>query len=172
MRKYLQILLGCLLCFFGKHGIAQQHLTKTWSVSGGLVLNAKGGNATVHYHLNSFDELRLNFYRIRQTFLFPNNDNGLLLKTSSFSLEFAKGYKYQNLKKTTIYIGMGFFWGKEKTESNVLPINNLFGLSTFHETEYAPLNWLALFTRFNMLIPLSFNKSKILRLTFGTRFYF
>ncbi len=170
--KYLKILFGCLLCFLGKEGISQQHLSKTWSISTGIVFNAKGGNATIHYHLNSFDELRLNFYGISQTYFLPSSEIGFPLKTNSLSLEFSKGYKFRRLKKATSYFGMGFFWGKEKFKNNELPANNLFGISTFHETEYAPFNWGALFTRFNMLIPLSFNKSKILRLTFGTRFYF
>ena len=71
--KNIKILLGFLLCFFSKEGISQQHLTKTWSVSTGIVFNAKGGNTTVHYHLNSFDELRLNYYSIRQTYAPPGN---------------------------------------------------------------------------------------------------
>ena len=170
--KYLKILIGFLLCFFCKNGISQQHLTKTWSVSTGVVFNAKGGNATVHYHLNSFDELRLNFYRIQQTHFLPTHENGLSLRTSNLSLEFSKGYKFKHLKKATTYFGMGFFWGKEKLEGNELPINNIFGISTFQETEYAPLNWLALFIRFKMLIPTGLARSKIHRLTFGSRFYF
>jgi len=67
---------------------------------------------------------------------------------------------------------MGFFWGKEKLYGDELSTNNLFGISTFHETEYAPLNWMALFTRLKMLIPIHLARSKTLRLTFGTRFYF
>ena len=170
--KYLKILLGFLLCFFGKEGISQQHLTKTWSISTGIVLNARGGNATIHYHFNSFDELRLNFYRIGQTNFSPNHENGLSLKTTSLNLEFSKGYKFRRIKKTTTYFGMGFFWGKEKNENDLLPTNNIFGISTFHESEYAPLNWLALFARLKMLIPTGIVSSKTFRLTFGTRFYF
>ncbi|GEM_PF-2130529 len=170
--KYLKILLGFLLCFFGRDGISQQHLSKTWSISTGIVLNAKGGNATLHYHLNSFDELRLNFYSIKQTYFSPSTENGLSLKTNSLSLEFSKGYKFRNIKKATTYFGMGFFWGKEKIEEEILPTNNLFGVSTLHETEYAPLNWVALFVRLKMLIPIHLARSKTLRLTFGSRFYF
>ena len=170
--KYLKILLGFLLCLFGKEGFSQQHLTKTWSVSTAVVFNARGGNATIHYHLNSFDELRLNYYSIRHTYAPPTHENGLSLKTRILSLEFSKGYKYRNLKKATTYFGMGFFWGKEKIKDDELPSNNLFGISTFHETEYAPFNWGALFVRLKMLIPTTFSKSKTLRLTFGSRFYF
>jgi len=170
--KYLKILLGFLLCFFGKDGISQQHLTETWSISTGIVFNAKGVNTTVHYHLNSFDELRLNFYGIRQAYLLPTNENGLTLKTRNLSLEFSKGYKFRNIKKATTYFGMGFFWGKEKIALEEMPTNNSFGISSFHETEYAPLNWMALFLRLKMLIPLHLARSKTLRLTFGTRFYF
>ncbi|MFK7979622.1 MAG: hypothetical protein AB8G86_06550 [Saprospiraceae bacterium] len=135
-------------------------------------MNAKGGNATIHYHLNSFDELRLNFYGIRQTYFPPSSENGLSLKANSLSLEFSKGYKFRNIKKATTYFGMGFFWGKEKIEDDLLPINNIFGVSTFHESEYAPLNWMALFARLKMLIPLGLARSKTFRLTFGSRFYF
>ena len=170
--KYLKILLGFLLCFFGKEGISQQHLTKTWSISTGIVFNANGGNATVHYHLNSFDELRLNFYGIKHKYFFPPDNNELSLKAKSLSLEFSKGYKFRHIKKATTYFGMGFFWGKEKLYGDELSTNNLFGISTFHETEYAPLNWMALFTRLKMLIPIHLARSKTLRLTFGTRFYF
>lgn len=172
MKKNLTILLGCLLCLFNKEGICQQHLSKTWSVSTGIVFNAKGGNATVHYHLNSFDELRLNFYDIRQTYFSTSTENGLSLKTKNLSLEFSKGYKFRSIKKATTYFGMGFFWGKEKIEDNMLPTNNLFGISTFLEPEYAPLNWMALFVRLKMLIPIHLARSKTLRLTFGSRFYF
>ena len=170
--KYIKILLGFLLCFFGKDGISQQHLTNTWSVSTGIVLNAKGGNSTIHYHLNSFDELRLNYYSIKQTYAPPTYENGLSLKTRILNLEFSKGYKYRNFKKATTYFGMGFFWGKEKIKDDELPSNNLFGISTFQETEYAPFNWGALFVRLKMLTPTTFSKSKTLRLTFGSRFYF
>ena len=100
-----------MLCFFGKYGNTQQHLTKAWSVSTGLVLNAKGGNVSVHYHLNSFDELRLNFYGIQQTYLLPTNGNRLSLKTSSLSLAFTKGYKFQNIKKMTCLFWTGLFLG-------------------------------------------------------------
>lgn len=170
--KYLKVLLGFLLCFSCKDGISQQHLTKTWSVSTGIVFNAKGGNANLHYHLNSFDELRLNFYSIRQNYFPPSSENGLSLKTKSLSLEFSKGYKFRNIKKATTYFGMGFFWAKEKIEDDLLPTNNLFGISTFLEPEYAPFNWIALFARFKMLIPIHLARSKTLRLTFGSRFYF
>jgi len=170
--KYLKILLGFLLCFFGKDGISQQHLTKTWSISTGIVLNVKGGNATIHYHFNSFDELRLNFYSIQQNHFSPTNEDGLSLKTSSLNLEFSKGYKFRHIKKATTYFGMGFFWGKEKFKEDELPTNNVFGVSTFHESEYAPLNWVALFARIKMLIPMGLARSKTFRLTFGTRFYF
>ena len=172
MMKYLKILLGFLLCFFGKDGISQQHLTKTWSVSTGIVLNAKGGNATIHYHLNSFDELRLNFYGVRHPHFIPTTESELSLKTTSLNLEFSKGYKFRHIKKATTYFGMGFFWGKEKIEDDLLPTNNIFGVSTFHESEYAPLNWMALFARLKMLIPLGLSRSKTFRLTFGSRFYF
>ncbi len=170
--KYLKILLVFILCFFGKEGISQQHLTKTWSFSTGIVFNAKGGNITVHYHLNSFDELRLNYYGIGQTYSPPTHENGLSLKTRILSLEFSKGYKFKHIKKATTYFGMGFFWGKEKIAENTLPSNNLFGVSTFHKTEYAPFNWGALFLRFKMLIPTFLSRSKTLRLTIGSRFYF
>ena len=170
--KYLKILLGFLLCFFGKEGISQQHLSKTWSISTGIVFNAKGGNATIHYHLNNFDELRFNFYGIRQTYFLPPNENGLSLKTTTLNLDFSKGFKFRKFKKGTTYLGAGFFWSKEKVDENERPTNNVFGISTFHETEYAPLNWVALFARFKMLIPTSLSLSKTLRLTFGTRFYF
>jgi len=169
---YLKILLGFLLCFFGKEGISQQHLTKTWSISTGIIFNAKGVNATVHYHLNSFDELRLNYYGIRQTYFLPTHENGLSLKARILNIEFSKGFKYRNFKKATTYFGMGFFWGKEKIKDNELPSNNLFGISTFQETEYALFNWGVLFVRFKMLIPTVLTRSKALRLTFGTRFYF
>jgi len=170
--KYLTLLFGCLLCFLGKEGISQQHLTKTWSISTGIVFNARGGNTTVHYHLNSFDELRLNFYGISQPYFPPSSEIGLPLKTNSLSLEFSKGYKFRRLKKATTYFGMGFFWGKEKIKNDELPSNNLFGISSFHETEYAPFNWWALFVRFKMLIPTVLSRGKTLRLTLGTRFYF
>ena len=170
--KHLKIILGFLLCAFGNNGVAQQHLTKTWSVSAGIVLNAKGGNATVHYHLNSFDELRLNFYSIQQFYFGSNNENNLPLRTNNLSLEFSKGYKFRKVKKATSYFGAGFFWGKEKMERNDAPSNNVFGISTFQETEYAPLNWVALFARLKLLIPIGLARSKTLRLTFGTRFYF
>lgn len=181
--KYFKILLGFLLCFFGKEGISQQHLTKTWSFSTGIVFNAKGGNTTAHYHLNSFDELRLNYYDEQtkfvnrssmggQTFVSPTPENELSLKTRILSLEFSKGYKYKHFKKATTYFGMGFFWGKEKIKDNELLANNLFGISTFLETEYAPLNWCALFARFKLLIPTVLSRSKNLRLAFGCRFYF
>ena len=110
--KYLKILLGFLFFFFSKEGISQQHLTKTWSISTGITFNAKGGNTTIHYHLNSFDELRLNYYGIGQIYSPPTHENGLLLKTRILSLEFSKGFKYRNLKKATTYFGVGFFWGK------------------------------------------------------------
>lgn len=170
--RYLTILWSILLCFSCKEGISQQHLTKAWSVSTGITFNAKGGNLSVHYHLNSFDELRLNFYNIHQTYFLPNSENGLALKTRNLSLEFAKGYKFRNTKKATTYYGMGFSWGKEIIEDNLLPTNNIFGISTFFEPEYAPLNWMALFVRFKMFIPVHLTKSKTLRLTVGTRFYF
>ena len=170
--KYLKILLGFLLCFFGKEGISQQHLTKTWSISTGIVFNAKGGNATVHYHLNSFDELRLNAYAIKHKYFFPPDNNDLSLKTMNLNLEFSKGFKFRRVKKATTYFGMGFFWGKEKLYGDELSTNNLFGISTFQETEYALFNWGALFARFKMLIPTVLTRSKALRLTFGTRFYF
>ena len=170
--KFIKILLGFLLCLFGKEGISQQHLTKTWSVSTGITFNTKGVNTIVHYHLNSFDELRLNFYRIRHPYFVPTTENELPLKTTSLNLEFSKGYKFRRIKNATTYFGMGFFWGKEKVEEDLLPINNIFGVSSFHESEYAPLNWLALFARIKMLIPLGLVRSKSFRLTIGSRFYF
>ncbi|MFK7978985.1 MAG: hypothetical protein AB8G86_03305, partial [Saprospiraceae bacterium] len=161
-----------LFCFFGKDGTSQQHLTKTWSISTGVTFNAKGGNATLHYHLNSFDEFRLNFYGIKHKYFFPPDNGELSLKAKNLSLEFSKGYKFRHIKKATTNLGMGFFWGKETIEDNLLPTNNLFGISTFIEYEYAPLNWMTLFTRFKMLIPIHLARSKTLRLTFGSRFYF
>lgn len=167
------LLISCLILIaFSSKGWTQQHLSKTWSVSTGITFNAKGSNLAVHYHLNSFDELRFNFYSINQTYFPPSSESGLSLKSQNLSLEFSKGYKYQNLKKTTASFGIGLSLGKEQLEGTHRPITNLFSISTFQETEYAPLNWMALFTRFKMLIPTSLTRSKTLRLTFGTRFYF
>ena len=122
--RYLKILLGFLFCFFGKDGTSQQHLTKTWSISTGVTFNAKGGNATLHYHLNSFDELRLNFYdeqtkfvnrsRMGGSYFFPPDNGELSLKAKSLSLEFSKGYKFRHIKKATTNFGMVFFGVKKK----------------------------------------------------------
>ena len=83
---------------------AQQHLSDAWSVSSGLVLNAKGVNLNLHYHLNAFDELRVSYSAIQQ-----KESAGLHLKTKLLKLEYAMGFKSSNLRKMGTYVGGGFF---------------------------------------------------------------
>jgi len=164
--KYLLI----LLCFWGHGLFAQEHLSNTWSFSGGKALNSKGGNVGVHYHLNSFDEFRFNAHTIQEPYLSIPDNQQLTLNTTSVHLDFARGFKFKELKKVTAFTGAGFVWGKEKIERDTIA-KNLFGLSMFQELEVAPFSQFSLFGRLKMIFPFSGGNGKWIRWSIGIRFY-
>jgi hypothetical protein len=149
--------------------MAQQHLSGTWSLSTGIALNSKGGQFSAHYHLNSFDEVRL-------TYLFTNQVGIELISTTSkinlLQIAYVQGFKFQNIPKAGFYVGGGAFLGKQKINTLEKITKNITGIQLISEMEYAPINWLSFILGLNFHFPFTQYDSNKIQLVFGTRFYF
>lgn len=165
-------LLNLLLLLVINSGIAQQHFSKGFSVSVGKHINNGGFNLTAHYHLNSFNELRLNLYQLKESIVDTNYiSNTLPLKTTIVSVDYVVGFKPKKLLSTTLFLGLGFLTGKEKSSIEAYPSKNIYGVNLISELEIAPLHWFSFSFQFNYFV-LNSAKTKPNLLSLKARFYF
>lgn len=170
--KLIKLVIGGLLLLGYLPSKAQAHLARTWSVAPATPLNGKGFNLMAHYHLNSFDEFRGGF--ALNEF---NPSDTLKLIANYLSVDYAKGFKpkIEGLHRMSIYLGTGFFYGKE-TSTRLIEgqqtTRSITGLKLFSEIEFALFEQLSYWIRLGRLIPFGNKESTNLIFTTGVRFYF
>ena len=144
----MRIQLLFLLLFFTIASIAQERIPKSFSISAGHLLT-KGFQSTGHYHLNTYDELRLGYSNNTKTNSSEDLDNIELLNLKRISLSYTKGIRlrYSSLNNLSIYLGSGIVFGKEQINLETPITNQSIGLRFFGELDIAMARKLSLYLR-------------------------
>ena len=127
---------------------AQERIPKSFSIAAGHLLT-KGFQVSGHYHLNTYDEIRLVFANNTKTTQSDDLDNIESLNLQRISLSYAKGIrlKYSSLNNLSIYLGSGVVLGREQLNLEI-PINNeSIGLRYFGELDVALARKLSIYIR-------------------------
>ncbi len=144
----MRIQLLTLLLLVAINGISQERIPKSFSISTGHLLT-KGFQVTGHYHLNPYDELRLEYANNTKTVSSADPTNIELLQLQRLSLNYTKGIRlrYSSLNNLSIYLGSGIVFGKELINLET-PINNQsIGVRLFGELDVALARKLSLYIR-------------------------
>jgi len=144
----MRIQLLMLLLLLAINGIAQERIPKSFSISTGHLLT-KGFQFTGHYHLNTYDELRLRYSNNTKTNSSEDLDNIELLNLKRISLSYTKGIRlrYSSLNNLSIYLGSGIVFGKEQINLETPITNQSIGLRFFGELDIALARKLSLYLR-------------------------
>lgn len=144
----MRIQLLAVLLLFGLSGTAQERIPKSFSISAGHLLT-KGFQFTGHYHLNTYDELRLAYSNNTKTNSSDDLDNIELLHLQRISLTYTKGIRlrYSSLNNLSIYLGSGIVFGKERINLETPISNQSIGLRFFGELDIALARKLSLYLR-------------------------
>ena len=144
----MRIQLLPILLLFALNGAAQERIPKSFSISAGHLLT-KGFQFTGHYHLNTYDELRLEYANNTKTNSSDDLANIELLQLKRLSLSYAKGIRlrYSSLNNLSIYLGSGIVFGKEQLNLETPISNQSIGLRFFGELDIALARKLSLYLR-------------------------
>ena len=144
----MRIQLLPILLLFALNGVTQERIPKSFSVSAGHLLT-KGFQFTGHYHLNTYDELRLEYANNTKTNSSDDLANIELLQLKRLSLSYTKGIRlrYSSLNNLSIYLGSGIVFGKEQLNLETQISNQSIGLRFFGELDIALARKLSLYLR-------------------------
>jgi len=128
--------------------VAQERIPKSFSISAGHLLT-KGFQVAGHYHLNTYDELRLAYSNNTKTNSSDDLGNIELLNLKRISLSYAKGirFRYGSLNNLSIYLGSGIVFGREQLNIETPISNQSIGLRFFGELDIALAKKLSLYLR-------------------------
>ena len=154
MRLIRYIITTLLIVISSQSTIAQQHFSKGLSASIGKYISADRYHLTVHYHLNSFNELRFNIHSLKENLsdTLINTEN-FPVKTNLIGFDYVVGFKPKKILSTTLYLGGGALLGIEKSNAAELyPAKNLYGLNVLAELEIAPFPLFSFGLQYNYLL--------------------
>jgi len=167
-------ILFILLLFLLSQAVAQERIPQSISISLGHLL-LKGGQFTGHYHLNAYDELRLEYAFNNRTFKNDSIDLAApaILKVKRLSLNYVKGLRprYGSLNNISIYLGSGLVLGKEYLQSTSTT-NESVGIRFFGEVDMALSRKLSLYLRSGNSWMLTKHLGKNGEMAIGLRAYF
>ena len=148
------IIIALFILIASPSTMAQQHFSKGLSASIGKYFKNDGYHLTVHYHLNSFNELRFNIHNLKQslsdTLISAENFS---VKTNLIGFDYVVGFKPKKILSTTLYLGGGALLGIEKSNAAELyPAKNLYGLNLLAELEIAPFPLFSFGLQYNYLL--------------------
>ena len=154
MRPMQHIAILLLIVIFAQNTMAQQHFSKGLSASIGKYIKNDGYHITVHYHLNSFNELRLNIQNLKQSLSDTLiNAEDFVVKTNLIGFDYVVGFKPKKVLSTTIYLGGGALLGIEKSNDiELYPAKKLYGLNLLAELEIAPFPLFSFGLQYNYLL--------------------
>ena len=137
-----------LFLLFTVTGSAQERIPKSFSIATGHLLT-KGFQVSGHYHLNTYDEIRLVYANNTKTTSSEDPTNIQSLNLKRISLNYAKGIrlKYKSLNNLSIYLGGGIVFGKEQLNLETPISNKSIGLRFFGELDVALARKLSLYIR-------------------------
>ena len=154
MQPIQTITIFLLILTSSQSTIAQQHFSKGLSASIGKYMTDDKYNLTVHYHLNSFNELRFSMHHLKQSLsdtLIHATD--FSVKTNLIGFDYVVGFKPKKILSSTIYLGGGALLGIEKSNvAELYPTKNLYGLNLLAELEIAPFPLFSVGLQYNYLL--------------------
>ena len=144
----MRFLLSIFLLLFAINGITQERIPKSFSIAAGHLLT-KGFQVSGHYHLNTYDEIRLVYANNTKTTQSDDLTNIESLNIQRISLTYAKGIrlKYSSLNNLSIYLGSGVVFGKEQLNLEPPISNESIGLRYFGELDVALARKLSIYIR-------------------------
>ena len=98
----MRYIIALLILIASQNTVAQQHFSKGLSASIGKYISADRYHLTVHYHLNSFNELRFNIHSLKESLsdtlisaaVFP-------VQTNLIGFDYVIGFKPKKILSTT-----------------------------------------------------------------------
>ena len=140
------LLLFCLLV--GISATAQERIPQSFSLSFGNLLT-KGIQVSGHYHLNTFDELRIGYtsqHRTVRVDTISNLEDSPFISRWRWELSYIKGIRFRHgsLNNIGLYLGSGMSYGKEQISTELLE-QEVIGIQFLAELDIALARKLSLF---------------------------